>query len=66
MICDDLDGWDKRGEGGSRRRGFIYNFDGFPLLYGRNQYNIVKQLSSNLKKSLKDVLYNTRNTTSIS
>ena len=27
----------------------IYSFDWFELLYGRNQHNIVKQLSSNLK-----------------
>ena len=38
-----------RGEGwerGSRRRGHIYSYVWFPLLYGRNQHYIVKQLAS--------------------
>jgi len=34
-------------EGGSRERGPIYNYDWFMFLYGGNQHNIVKQLSSN-------------------
>ena len=24
MFCDDLDGWDVEGEGGSRGQGYIY------------------------------------------
>ena len=36
------EGW----EGGSRRRGHIYSYVWFPLLYGRNQHYIVKQLAS--------------------
>ena len=44
-----------RGEGGSRRREYIYiyNYDWFALLYSRNHYNTVNQLSSNLKFFLK-------------
>ena len=40
-------GWGGRWEGGSRRRGHMYTYDLFMLMYGRNQDNIVKQLSSN-------------------
>ena len=43
VLCDYLGG----GEGGSRGRGHMYTYDWFILLYGRNQRNIVKQLSSN-------------------
>ena len=34
-------------EGGSEGWRYMYNYGGFTLLYGRNQNNIVKQLSSN-------------------
>ena len=34
-------------EGGSRRRGRVHSYDGFALLYGRNQQDTVKQLDSN-------------------
>ena len=40
-------------EGGSRTRGHSYIYGSFTLSYSRNQYNIVKQLSSNLKKRKK-------------
>ena len=40
-------GWGERWEGGSRWRGHMYTYDGFMLMYDRNQHNIVKQLSSN-------------------
>ena len=33
VLCDDLEGW-------------VYNHGWFSLLYGRNQHNMVKQLSS--------------------
>ena len=36
-------GW----EGGSRGRGHMYTFGWFMLMYGRDQYNTVKQLASN-------------------
>ena len=50
VLGDDLEGWDVGGwEGGSRRRGHIYIYDRFSL-YGRNQHNAAKQLSSNLKQ----------------
>ena len=29
---------------------YIYNYDSFALLYGRNQHNIVKKLFSDLKE----------------
>ena len=63
MLCDDLEGWDGRRVGGSREGIniyiyiigdiYIYNHGWFALLYSRNQYNIVKQLSSNWKKGKK-------------
>ena len=40
-------GWGGRWEGGSRGRGHMYTYGWFMLMYGRNQHNIVKQLSSN-------------------
>ena len=40
-------GWDGRWEGDSRGRGHMYAYGGFMLMYGRNQHNTVKQLSSN-------------------
>ena len=54
-YSDTLQGWGGKGEGGSRWREYIYvcvcvyNYGWFALLYGRNQHNTVKQLSSNLK-----------------
>ena len=41
------------GERGPTERGAIYNYDRFMLLYGRNQHNIVKQVSSNHKINFK-------------
>ena len=35
-------------------KGHMYTYDWFTLLYGRNQYDIVKQLSSNQKKKQKN------------
>ena len=54
VLCDNIEGWDE-GEVGRRikRRGV---YDWLTLLYGRNQHNIVKQLSSNLKQILKNQL----------
>ena len=34
-------------EGGVWRKGHVYVYGWFMLFYGRNQHNIVKQLSSN-------------------
>ena len=45
--CDNLERWDRRWERGSRGRGHMYTCDWFMLMYGRNQHNIVKQLSFN-------------------
>ena len=42
-------GWSET-EGSSRGRGRMCTCDRFMLMYGRNQHNIVKQLSSNKKK----------------
>ena len=43
-------GWSEGWEGGSRGSGQRYTYGWFMLFYGRNQHNIVKQLSSSLKK----------------
>ena len=40
-------GWGGRWEAGSRGRGYMYIYGWFMLLSGKNQHNIVKQLSSN-------------------
>ena len=40
-------GWGGRWEGSSRGRGHMYTYGWFMLLYSRNQYNIIKQLSPN-------------------
>ena len=45
-------GWGWRWERSSRGRGPMYIYGWFTLLYGRNQHNIVKQLSSNLKNKI--------------
>ena len=42
VLCDDLEEWDGRGEGGPRERGPMYNYGWCMLLYVKNQYNIVK------------------------
>ena len=54
--------WQPRGmglgrwwEGGSRWKGHMYACGWFMLIYGRNQHNIIKQLSFN-KKNLKNQL----------
>ena len=54
LLCDNLEGWDELGVG--RRLGgreHAYTYDWFTLLYGRNQHNILKQLSSNYKQIFK-------------
>ena len=43
VPCDSLGRW----EGGSRGRGHVYACGLLMLMYGRDQHNIVKQLSSN-------------------
>ena len=54
MLCDNLErgdgvwGWEE----GSRVRGHMYTYGQSMLLYGRNQHDIEKQLSSNLKKTV--------------
>ena len=40
-------GWSGRWEGGSRGTGRMYFYGSFILMYDGDQYNIVKQLSSN-------------------
>ena len=44
------------GEGDSRGRGNAYNYDWFQLLYGRNQCDVVKQPSTELKERKKERL----------
>ena len=43
--CPGGVGWGERWRWGSRVRGHIYTYGCFMLMYGRNQHNIVKQLS---------------------
>ena len=53
VLWDDPEGW--YGEGGGRRVQdweHMYNRGRFMLMYGKNQYNLVKQLSSNKNKIL--------------
>ena len=42
---NNLEGWD--GEGGPSRRGHRYTYGWFMLMFGRNQHNVIKQLSFN-------------------
>ena len=47
-LCDNLEGWDGVGDGREVQEGKdMYTYDWFMLMYGRNQQNIVKQLSFN-------------------
>ena len=48
VLCDNRGvACGGRWEAGSRARKHMYAYGRFTSLYGRNQYNIVKQLSSN-------------------
>ena len=47
-------GWGKRREAQEGGDIYVYNYGSFVVLYGRNQYNTVKQFSSNLKIKNKD------------
>ena len=50
VLCDNLEGWNGEGDGREVQNGEVvcmYTCDWFLLMYGRNQHNIVKQLSSN-------------------
>ena len=49
-LCDDLEGWDR---GVLKREGvyiYIYNYDCFVWLCGRNLHNIVKLKLKNKKE----------------
>jgi len=54
VLCDGLEGWDG-GEvvGGrlKRKEIYLFNYECFIWLYDRNQHNIIKQLSYNLKNN---------------
>ena len=39
--------WERVGRGSSRGRGHMYTYGWFMLIFGRNQYSIIKQLSFN-------------------
>ena len=48
MLCESIEGWDEVGGGREfQEGGDICILLAVTLLYGRNQHNIVKQLSSN-------------------
>ena len=42
-------GWGGRWEGGSKGRGYMYNYGGFMMRFDRKQQNSIKQLSFNKK-----------------
>ena len=54
LLCDNLEGlgWGGRREGGSGGGGHLCSYGRFVLTYGRNQHNIVKQLTSNFNFKL--------------
>ena len=59
-LCDNLEGWDGVGGGREFQEGgdICTPMADFMLLYGRNQHNNVKQLSSNKKfKTKKNCLF---------
>ena len=49
MLCDNLEGWDAVGGGRGVQAGgdMCIPMADFMLMHGRDQHNIVKQLSSN-------------------
>ena len=53
MLCGDLNGKEIQ-----KKRGYMYVFSGFTLLYSRNQHNIGKQLYSNKNNFKKEKLIN--------
>ena len=48
-LLSDL--WWPKWEGNLKKRGYMYTYNRFTLLYSRNEHNIVKQLYSNKKKN---------------
>ena len=47
VLCDNLEEYDGEWEESSRGKGYMYIYGWFMLLNGRNQHNIIKQVSSN-------------------
>ena len=47
VLCDNLEEWDGVEAGREVQEGNMYTYGWLMLMYGRNQHNIVKQLSSN-------------------
>ena len=45
-LCNNLEGWEEVGGVFKREGAYVYH-DWFMLMYGRNQCNMVKQLSFN-------------------
>ena len=60
VLCYNQEEWDRGEEwdggegweGGSGMREHVYTYSLFTLLYGRNQHNMVKQLSTNREKKV--------------
>ena len=52
-------GWSGQQEGGSRGWGHICTYGWFMLMYGRNQYNLVKQLSFNFRNKKRNSYFYT-------
>ena len=58
VLCDNLEGWDGWEAGGRfKRKGTYVCLWLIMLMCGRDQYNIVKQLSSNFKKQQQSKLF---------
>ena len=54
VLCDGLEGWDGGGvRGRFKRKGIYIHLQLIHVIIHRNQHNIVKQLSSNLKRERK-------------
>ena len=54
MLWDNPEGWDGGVGGRFKRQGtYVYTYGGFTLLYGRNQHNTIKKLSSKKKKKVR-------------
>ena len=55
MYGDNPEGWDGEGDGRGVQDGeHVYTHGWFMSMYGKNHYNIVKQLASNWNKLIKN------------
>ena len=53
MLCDNLERWDRVGDGGGFwGSGHVYTYGWLMLMYGKNQQNILRQLWASLLAQL--------------